>query len=140
MREKLLEMEKKALKEIEALRDQAGLEKFRIAYLGKKSPIVTTMKHLKDLPAEERPEVGKLANRIKADLFRLYEKARDRIESDKAKESTLLDITLPGREPDIGHLHPITQVAKEICNIFLRMGFRIVRAPTWNWTITTSRP
>jgi phenylalanyl-tRNA synthetase alpha chain len=129
MREKLLEMEKRALKEIEALRDQSGLEKFRIAYLGKKSPIVTAMKHLKDLPAEERPEVGKLANRIKANLSRLYEEAWDRMESDKAKDSALLDITLPGREPDIGHLHPITQVAKEICSIFLRMGFRIVKGP-----------
>jgi phenylalanyl-tRNA synthetase alpha chain len=129
MREKLLEMEKRALKEIQALRDQSGLEKFRIAYLGKKSPIVTAMKHLKDLPEEERPEVGKLANRIKANLFRRYEEARDRMESDKVKDSALLDITLPGREPDIGHLHPITQVAKEICNIFLRMGFRIVKGP-----------
>jgi phenylalanyl-tRNA synthetase alpha chain len=129
MREKLLEMEKRAVKEIKALRDQSGLEKFRIAYLGKKSPIVTAMKDLKDLPAEERPEVGKLANRIKANLFRLYEEARDRMESDKAKDSALLDITLPGREPAIGHLHPITQVAKEICNIFLRMGFRIVKGP-----------
>ena len=81
MREKLLEMEKRALKEIETLRDQTGLEKFRIAYLGKKSPIVTGMKQLKDLPAEERPEVGQLANRIKANLFRLYEEARDRMES-----------------------------------------------------------
>ena len=129
MREKLLEMEKRALKEIEALRDRSKLEKFRIAYLGKKSPIVAAMKHLKDLPAEERPEVGKLANRIKVNLFRLYEEARDRLESDKEKESALLDITLPGREPDIGHLHPITQVGKEICNIFLRMGFRIVKGP-----------
>jgi phenylalanyl-tRNA synthetase alpha chain len=129
MREKLLEMEKRALKEIEGLRDQSGLEKFRIAYLGKKSPLVKAMKHLKDLPAEERPEVGKLANRIKASLFRLYEEARDRMESDKAKDSALLDITLPGREPAIGHLHPITQVAEEICNIFLRMGFRIVKGP-----------
>lgn len=129
MRKKLLEMEKRALKEIKALRDQSGLEKFRIAYLGKKSPIVTAMKHLKDLPAEERPEVGKLANRIKANIFSLYKEALDRMESDKAKDSALLDITLPGREPAIGHLHPITQVAKEICNIFLRMGFRILKGP-----------
>jgi phenylalanyl-tRNA synthetase alpha chain len=129
MRKKLLEMEKRALKEIKALRDQSGLEKFRIAYLGKKSPIVTAMKHLKDLPAEERPEVGKLANRIKANIFSLYKEALERMESDKAKDSALLDITLPGREPAIGHLHPITQVAKEICNIFLRMGFRILKGP-----------
>ncbi len=129
MRKKLLEMEKRAVKEIESVYDQSGLEKFRIAYLGKKSPIVSAMKGLKDLPTEERPEVGQLANRIKTNLFKLYEEARHRIESDKAKETTLLDITIPGRQPAIGHLHPITQVTKEICNIFLRMGFRIVKGP-----------
>lgn len=129
MRKKLLEMEKRAVKEIESVYDQSGLEKFRIAYLGKKSPIVSAMKGLKDLPTEERPEVGQLANRIKTNLFKLYEEARHRIESDKAKEATLLDITIPGRQPAIGHLHPITQVTKEICNIFLRMGFRIVKGP-----------
>ncbi len=129
MREKLLEMEKRAVKEIETAHDQSGLEKFRIAYLGKKSPIVSVMKELKDLPSEERPEVGKLANQIKANLSKLYGEARNRIESDKGKKPHLLDITLPGREPAIGHLHPITQVNKEICNIFLRMGFRIVKGP-----------
>jgi len=129
MREKLLEMEERALKEIETLQDQSGLEKFRIAYLGKKSPIILAMKQLKDLPAEQRPEVGQLANRIKANLLGLYEAARDRIESERSKEAPLLDITLPGREPARGHFHPITQVTKEICNIFLRMGFRIVKGP-----------
>ncbi len=129
MREKLLEMEKRAVKEIESVHDRAGLEKFRIAHLGKKSPIVSVMKQLKDLPAEERPEVGQLANRIKANLLKLYEKVQYRIESDKVKEAPLLDITIPGRQPAIGHLHPISQVSKEICNIFLRMGFRIVKGP-----------
>ena len=129
MREKLLEMEERALKEIETLQDQSGLEKFRIAYLGKKSPIILAMKQLKDLPPEQRPEVGQLANRIKANLLGLYEAARDRIESERSKEAPLLDITLPGREPARGHFHPITQVTKEICNIFLRMGFRIVKGP-----------
>jgi phenylalanyl-tRNA synthetase alpha chain len=129
MREKLLEMEKRAVKEIEGVYDQSGLETFRIAHLGKKSPIVSAMKQLKALPAEERPELGQLANRIKANLIKLYEEARFKIESDKVKEAPLLDITIPGREPAIGHLHPITQVTKEICNIFLRMGFRIVKGP-----------
>ena len=87
MREKLLEMEKRAVKEIETVRDQSDLEKFRIAYLGKKSPLASAMKHLKDLPAEERREVGLQANRMKANLFRLYEETRERIESDKGKKA-----------------------------------------------------
>ncbi len=129
MKEKLLEVEKRALKEIETVHDLSGLEKFRISHLGKKSPIASMLKQLRDLPEEERPELGKLANRIKASLSRLYEKRRDRIAADKAKRAPVVDITLPGRELSRGHLHPITQVMREVCNIFQRMGYRVVKGP-----------
>ena len=65
MKEELLEIERRASEEIEAVRDLSGLEDFRITYLGKKSVVVSAMKQLKDLPSEERPEMGRLANRIK---------------------------------------------------------------------------
>ncbi len=129
MKEKLLEVEKRALKEIETVHDLSGLEKFRISHLGKKSPIASMLKQLRDLPEEERPELGKLANRIKASLSRLYEERRDRIAADKAKRAPVVDITLPGRELSRGHLHPITQVMREVCNIFQRMGYRVVKGP-----------
>jgi len=129
MKEELLEVEKRALKEIETVRDPSGLEKFRISHLGKKSPIVSILKQLKDLPAEERPELGKLANRIKTNLSKLYEETRDRIASDKAKGAPMVDITLPGRELSRGHLHPISQVMREVCDIFQRMGYRVVKGP-----------
>lgn len=129
MKERLLEVEKQALQEIEAVSDLAGLEKFRIAYLGKKGLMGSMMKTLSDLPAEDRPEVGQLANRIKSNLLKLFEGAQNRIEAEKGKETPLLDITLPGREPPRGHLHPITQVLGEICQIFVRMGFRVVKGP-----------
>jgi phenylalanyl-tRNA synthetase alpha chain len=40
-----------------------------------------------------------------------------------------LDMTLPGREPPLGHLHPVTQVLQQICQIFTRMGFKVVEGP-----------
>ncbi len=129
MKEKLVELEKKALQEIEAVHDLSGLEKVRIAYLGKKGRITSITKNLGALPAKERPEVGKLVNRIKANLAKLLQEARDRIESEKKKEVPFIDVTLPGREPARGHLHPITQVTREVCHIFLRMGFNVVKGP-----------
>ena len=129
MKEELLEIERRASEEIEAVRDLSGLEDFRITYLGKKSAVVSAMKQLKDLPSEVRPEMGKLANRIKNGLQRFYDEARDRIESDKTKDVPLLDVTLPGREPVRGSLHPITQVFKEVCQILVRMGYAIVSGP-----------
>ena len=56
-------------------------------------------------------------------------RARERILSRKEEGVSLLDVTLPGREPPRGHLHPITQVFQEICQIFGRMGFRGGKGP-----------
>jgi phenylalanyl-tRNA synthetase alpha chain len=73
--------------------------------------------------------VGKLANRIKNRLQKLLDDARNRLESGKTSDDSLLDVTLPGREPPRGTLHPITQVLKEICNIFVRMGYSVMSGP-----------
>jgi len=129
VREQLLELEKKALRELEGVMDPQGLEQFRIAYLGKKGRITAMMKRLGGIPAEERPEVGQLANRIKGDLAERFEERRGNISSEKRREEPSLDLTLPGREPARGHVHPITQVFREICDIFGRMGFQVVEGP-----------
>ena len=129
MKEELLEIEKRASNEIETVRDLSELEEFRITYLGKKSVVATSMKQLKALSPEERPAVGKLANRIKTHLQKLFDEARNRLESGKTPDDPLLDVTLPGREPARGTLHPITQVLKEICHIFVRMGYSVLSGP-----------
>jgi phenylalanyl-tRNA synthetase alpha chain len=129
MKEELLEIEKRASDEIETIRDLSELEQFRITYLGKKSVVASSMKQLKNLPSEERPEVGKLANRIKNRLQKLLDETRNRLESGKTSDDSLMDVTLPGREPARGTLHPITQVLKEICHIFVRMGYSILSGP-----------
>ena len=129
LRDQLLELEKKALRELEAVKDPQGLEQFRIAYLGKKGRITAVMKRLGGIPAEERPKVGQLANRIKQGLAERFEERKERISSEKRREEPSLDLTLPGREPARGHVHPITQVSGEICEIFVRMGFRVVEGP-----------
>jgi phenylalanyl-tRNA synthetase alpha chain len=127
MKEQLLELEKKALEELAGVNGPSELEKFRITYLGKKGLLTSLMKKLVELPADERPEVGKLANRIKADLSKLIREQG--IADIPASITATVDVTLPGREPLRGHLHPITLVIKEVCQIFSRMGFRVVKGP-----------
>lgn len=129
VKEKLLELEKRALQELETIKDLSGLEKFRIDFLGKKGEITSLMKGLGGLPSEERPVVGQLANRIKSDLSKRFEKAEGRLTSGKGDDAPLLDITLPGREPARGNSHPITRVLDEICDILTKMGFRVVEGP-----------
>jgi phenylalanyl-tRNA synthetase alpha chain len=129
MKDQVLEIERKAIQDLGEVRDLSELERFRIAYLGKKGLLTSLMKRLGDLSPEERPEAGQLVNRLKTDLTQRFEKARERILSIEEEGVSLLDVTLPGREPLRGHLHPITQVLREICQIFGKMGFRVVKGP-----------
>jgi len=129
LQEQILELEKRALDELNSVRDLSRLEDLRIAYLGKKGLLTSIMKQLGNLVPEERPIVGRVANRVKSSLLEALEKAKERISSAEEPELEALDVTLPGREPPRGHLHPITQVQGEICKIFGRMGFRVVDGP-----------
>jgi phenylalanyl-tRNA synthetase alpha chain len=129
MKEEILALERNALAELETVSDHQGLERFRIAYLGKKGLLTSLMKRVGELSPEERPEAGRLANKIKVSLSRRFEVAKERLDSLQAGGSAVLDVTLPGRKPIRGSLHPITQVLQEICSIFVRMGYRIVKGP-----------
>lgn len=130
MKEKLRELEKRALQELEEASDPTELEKFRTTYLGKKGLLTSMMRNLGELPPEERPEVGRLANVLKGDLSRRFEEARQRVASKmRDEEAALPDVTLPGRAPLRGHCHPLTQIIDEVCRIFTGMGFRIVEGP-----------
>lgn len=130
MKEQLLTIRDNALRELAAITELNAFEKFRIEYLGKKGKITSLMKKLGTLSKEERPEFGKLANEVKSEITDLLDRAvqvlRDR---EKSGGNRYTDITLPGREPLRGHLHPINRVNDEICSIFVRMGYSIVKGP-----------
>ena len=129
MKEQLIEVEKKALEELESINDVSGLDRFRIAYLGKKGMLASLMKELSELSPHERPAYGKQVNLIKQNLTGQFEKVREKLSSVQDKASHFIDVTLPGREPRQGHFHPVTTVIQEVCQIFTRMGFSIVTGP-----------
>ena len=129
MKEQLLELESRALKELDAITDLAALEQFRIIYLGKKGRLTSFMKGVGGLPPEQRPEIGKLANVVKKNLSERFQESKTLLGAGKGSGTGSIDLTLPGREPLRGHLHPITLVLQEVCRIFSRMGFRVVKGP-----------
>lgn len=129
MKEQLLELEKRALEELEKVSDGSGLERFRVSYLGKKGLLTSVLRNLGEVPPDQRPAVGKLANLIKANLSRRLDEARKGLASEIRVQPPYLDVTLPGREPPRGHLHPISSVIREVCQILSRMGFRVVEGP-----------
>ena len=129
MKEQLLELEARALKEIDAVNDPLELEQFRIKYLGKKGRLTSVMKGVGGLAPEDRPKIGKLANLVKTNLSKRFQKAKEVLISGKGDSAGFIDVTLPGRKPLRGHLHPITLIIQEVCQIFSRMGFRVVKGP-----------
>mgnify|MGYP001003858716 FL=1 len=104
------------------------LESWRVDFLGRKGRLTALLRGLGSLEIEDRKIVGAAANLLRADLDLLYEE-RDR----QAKLSNApvgsLDVTLPGRKPALGGLHPSTQMIREITQAFNEMGFQTVEGP-----------
>ena len=114
-----------ALSDVTAPED---LEALTVRYLGRKGRLTAFLRNIANLPPEQRAQTGKQANLHKKKLEEAIQTHRERLETDGRRQEWI-DITLPGRKTPPGTLHPITRVTQEICDIFLRMGFRIVEGP-----------
>jgi len=125
----IIDIEKQALESIEKATDSEQLEQFSIKYLGRKGELTKFLRNISSLPVDERPSAGKNANILKTKLEKAVKAALSKIEAYDDKAFTGIDVTLPGRFVQRGSLHPITQVAKEISDIFLRLGFDIAEGP-----------
>ena len=104
----------------------AALRAVRDRYLARKGGLVSALlKSLGSAPADVRPRLGKLAN----DLRQLIESQIDeRISAAEAERppAGAVDLTLPGRQPALGHRHPLTLLRERIESIFSRMGFLVI--------------
>jgi phenylalanyl-tRNA synthetase alpha chain len=116
------------LAELGRVTDLSALERLRLEVLGRKGKLAQLFKNLRGLSAEERPEAGKVLNEARARLEGAFEAARERLTS-ASRKGPAVDITLPGRVPQLGRLHPITQVSMEIAGIFQRLGFEVAEGP-----------
>ncbi len=117
------------LEEIEQFQsaDPEEIEAFRIKYLGRKGILNTLFAEFKDVPKENKPEVGKKINELK-------EKAQNKVNTLKANASKStskkdFDLTRPGYPVHTGSRHPISLTRKEIIEIFKRLGFTISEGP-----------
>jgi len=136
MQDEINKLKENALKELSALSDLAGLNDWRVRYLGRRSELTGILRGLARLPIEERKTVGNLANEVKALLEQNFEEKEALLK--EAEISLLarkegLDITLPGRSFPRGGLHPVTETISEICDIFVSLGFQVVEGPEVEW-------
>ena len=128
MLDKLKDIEKTALDALNAIRDAAALEAWRVANVGRSSPLMQVFSELGKLSKEERPAVGAAANRVKVALESALAQHAETIKAAalaKSLEEEQLDVTLPGREVHLGRLHPSTQQLRLVLDILAEMGFQV---------------
>lgn len=132
MLEKLSIIKKTAEEELQSINSMHDLNEFKVKILGRKGEMTLLLRGLKDLPAELKGELGKVANQFKNKLESLMDlkeqeiKSRD-LEAKLAHEA--IDVTLPGLPLIFGNKHPLTTMADEIKDIFIGMGFSVAEGP-----------
>ena len=130
MREKLAKIKQDALALICA--PDANLDQIRIQYLGKKGELTAVLRGMGALSAEERPVIGQLANEVRAEIEAAIEERTIELRAKALEEqlkSEKLDVTMPGRAPEVGHVHPLTLVQRDLEDIFIGMGYAIAEGP-----------
>jgi len=124
------ELEEVALGEIRGAGSAADLERLRVKYLGRKGALTRILRSLTQLDPEVRRRVGQEANRAKESLEAGLAEALTALkEAARRAAAPELDVTLPGRRPPLGRLHPLDRINQEVCDIFLHLGFEAVEGP-----------
>ncbi|MCR5142607.1 MAG: phenylalanine--tRNA ligase subunit alpha [Ruminococcus sp.] len=132
MTEQLKAIEAKAREELSKAGDLKALDDIRVRFLGKKGEITAILKQMGKLSPEERPVIGQLANKVRADIEASISSAQDSIKKKAAAlklETERIDVTLPGKAPRLGKAHPLNATLAEVEEVFLGMGFDIVEGP-----------
>jgi phenylalanyl-tRNA synthetase alpha chain len=115
--------------ELAAVSDEPGIRALRDKYLARKGGLVSNlMKEVASAPPDRRPALGREANDLKV---RIQDIIASKLEELGRKRPAVeaVDVTLPGREPLLGHRHPLTVLRDRLESIFLRLGFLIVEGP-----------
>ncbi len=125
------QIEAGALAALQAVADETSLEAWRVAYLGRSSPLMGVFDQLGGLPKEERPQIGRRANEVKRLLessLAARSEELSQVALAHALQAERLDVTLPGRPLPRGRLHPATLTLRQIYHIFAEMGFQVYRS------------
>jgi phenylalanyl-tRNA synthetase alpha chain len=129
---RLEEIRRKALASIEAVASSSELREIEIAHLGRRSELSRLRGALGPLPDTERREVGRVINEVQAaveDALAARRAVVEETERDRRLHEERLDVTLPGRRPARGGIHPITQMLDEIVDVFVGLGFSVAEGP-----------
>ena len=112
-----------------AVKTSDELEELRVGFLGRKGRVAELFKSLSTLPPESRKAAGQALNQLKETLQTAFDVKKTEMQGQNENASSCFDLTLPGNWPNTGRLHPLTQVTREIKQIFQNMGYRVADGP-----------
>jgi phenylalanyl-tRNA synthetase alpha chain len=127
---------KEGLDCISKVQTSKELEDLRVSLLGKKGSLTDALKIIKDLPADEKKAYGDEVNRAKEELTLVLDSRKARLSEEEELlqlNKEWIDVTLPveisSAPKNVGHIHPLSHVQKELEEIFLGLGFDVVDGP-----------
>jgi phenylalanyl-tRNA synthetase alpha chain len=126
------ELSQRAHAAIQAASGLAELEAADVRYLGRKGEVADLMKRLPTLPPAERSAYGKWVNELKGRLTGALNERRAVLEAEATARKLLeeaVDVTRPGRVPEVGRRHPLTLTFERVADIMTGLGFRQVDGP-----------
>ena len=132
MREKFEELRKRAKEELESIGTMKLLADLKTKFIGKNGEIRALLRGMKDVPNEEKASFGKMVNDLNDEVSGYFEKKEaelKELERSILYKKQAVDVTLPGKKPVSGSLHPLNIVKNKILDAFCGMGFEIFEGP-----------
>ena len=121
-------LETEALSAVASATNPDELDAARVRYLGRKSELAQALRGVRDLPPATRAETGAALNALRERLESAVDERRTRIDAEELERlyaRSSVDVTLPGASFRRGRLHPLTQVKREIEDVFVGMGYEV---------------
>jgi phenylalanyl-tRNA synthetase alpha chain len=116
-----------------AAQSVTAVDELRVQYFGRKGGLVPALfAQLKSVPPEQKKEVGEALNRFRdraESALKERQESVAAIEAERKEAAAVIDVTLPARRPQLGSLHPVTLVRREMEGIFREMGYSIDAGP-----------
>lgn len=123
------EVSQQAKDALNRVKSSQELEQFRIQYLGTKGAMKDLMSLLGQVARELKPQVGQTLNQVKVDLQAAFDQKKGTLGTAAVVSGPMVDLTEPGKRPEVGNQHILIKVTNELTELFGRMGFSTAAGP-----------
>ena len=132
MEEKINQIEKSAIEEINNASDLKFLEEIRVKYSGKKGELTLLLREMGNLSPEERPIIGSKVNKVRDKLEELISNKENVLKEEELKEKLekeKIDVSFPSKKVKRGSKHPLNRIIEEVEDLFVSLGYDVVDGP-----------